>query len=51
MECKVEENKKDCPCTYEPCARKGVCCECLQYHIRTRSLPACLNKLDWIQVK
>jgi hypothetical protein len=38
-----EENKKDCPCTYEPCERKGVCCECIQYHRRTKSKPACMR--------
>ena len=27
---------------YEPCSRKGVCCECLQYHWRMQELPACL---------
>ena len=38
-----EDNKKDCPCTYEPCERKGVCCECLLYHRRTNSKPACMK--------
>lgn len=41
MECKKSENQAFCNCTYEPCARKGVCCECLQYHLRSRQLPAC----------
>jgi len=41
MECKREQNKKKCSCTYEPCPRKGVCCECLQYHLKSRELPAC----------
>ena len=40
-ECKVEKNKKNCNCTYEPCARKGICCECLQYHLRLDEFPAC----------
>ena len=38
-------NKKDnlniCNCTYEPCPRKGVCCECLSYHRKNGELPAC----------
>ena len=45
-ECKVEENRRDCPCTYEPCPRKGLCCECIAYHWRNRELPACLFPPD-----
>ncbi|MEO0136106.1 MAG: DUF6485 family protein [candidate division WOR-3 bacterium] len=41
MECTLTKNKKDCICTYEPCARKGRCCECLRYHLKHRELPAC----------
>jgi hypothetical protein len=41
MECKKERNLKDCPCTYEPCSRKGICCECLRYHLRNKEMPAC----------
>ena len=41
MECKKESNKENCNCTYEPCSRKGVCCECVQYHLKSRELPAC----------
>jgi len=41
MECKQRENLRKCNCTYEPCHRKGNCCECLQYHLRSRELPAC----------
>lgn len=40
MECKKEENKENCNCTY-PCNRKGMCCECLKYHLRNKELPAC----------
>jgi hypothetical protein len=40
--CTVEKNKKKCNCTYEPCSRKGVCCECIQYHwFSSREMPAC----------
>lgn len=38
-----EENKKDCPCTYEPCSRKGVCCECVAYHRKNGDRPACMR--------
>ncbi len=40
--CNVEKNTSRCNCSYEPCSRKGVCCECLQYHRRSGQLPACL---------
>jgi len=42
MECQIEENRSRCPCTYEPCSRKGKCCECLRYHREMDELPACL---------
>ena len=29
-----EKNLQHCNCTYEPCSRKGICCECLAYHRR-----------------
>lgn len=41
MECKKEENLKKCNCTYEPCSRKGICCECIAYHLNNNELPAC----------
>ena len=40
MECKKEQNKKKCNCTY-PCSRKGICCECITHHLAARELPAC----------
>jgi hypothetical protein len=41
MECKMDINKKECNCTYEPCSRKYKCCECLHYHRKNSELPAC----------
>jgi len=41
MECNKEANKDGCNCTYEPCSRKGVCCQCLKYHLNMNELPAC----------
>ncbi|OGW75312.1 MAG: cytosolic protein [Omnitrophica bacterium RBG_13_46_9] len=41
MECKKEKNMTHCSCTYEPCGRKGICCECVQYHLKNRELPGC----------
>lgn len=38
----LEENLNHCNCTYEPCSRKGKCCECIRYHWSMNELPACL---------
>ncbi len=46
MECTQEKNRERCNCTYEPCHRKGNCCECLAYHTRNRQLPACVFPAD-----
>lgn len=40
MECNVGRNKKRCNCTY-PCERKGICCDCIEYHRKRGELPAC----------
>jgi len=40
-ECRQEKNLKTCNCSYEPCSRKGMCCECLRYHWSMGELPAC----------
>jgi len=40
VECKSEENKIRCNCTY-PCDKKGMCCDCIRYHLSMRQLPAC----------
>lgn len=37
----LSKNSAICNCTYEPCPRKGKCCECLHYHRRSGELPAC----------
>ena len=42
MDCTKELNLKNCNCSYEPCSRKGTCCDCIRYHLRTRELPACV---------
>jgi len=42
VECHLEQNKKICTCTYEPCSRKGRCCECIAYHRQYGELPGCL---------
>ena len=40
IECKQEEIKKDCPCTYN-CSRRGKCCECVEYHLSMNELTGC----------
>ena len=41
MDCRKEKNLARCNCSYEPCSRKGLCCDCLDYHREYRELPAC----------
>ena len=42
MECQShQENLRQCNCTYEPCSRKGYCCQCVAYHRSMGQLPAC----------
>ena len=41
MDCKKDSNLKNCSCTYEPCSRKGVCCDCVAYHRASGELPGC----------
>ncbi|HHV80075.1 TPA: hypothetical protein GXX44_00135 [bacterium] len=40
-ECNINRNLKSCNCSYEPCSRKGICCECVAYHRSNGELPAC----------
>lgn len=41
MECKKDHNLENCTCSYDPCSRKGNCCDCLAYHLKSRELPGC----------
>ena len=41
MECKKSRNAQFCNCTYPGCEKHGICCECLQYHLKSRQLPGC----------
>lgn len=45
MQCKIQENKEKCPCTY-PCDKKGKCCDCLHEHLSNKELPACCFPAD-----
>lgn len=44
--CNIEKNKTGCTCTYEPCPRKGLCCECVTYHRKSGELPGCFFSPD-----
>jgi hypothetical protein len=46
MDCKQDRNMKNCNCSYEPCSRKGVCCDCVSYHLKIRQIPACFFPAD-----
>jgi hypothetical protein len=46
MECEREKSKATCTCTYEPCPRKGKCCECIAYHRKYDELPGCVFPLE-----
>jgi len=41
MECNIKQNMKNCNCSYNPCSRKGKCCECIAFHKNSGELPAC----------
>ena len=41
MECQKNKNSAACSCTYEPCPRKGLCCECVAYHRAAGEIPGC----------
>ncbi len=36
-----EKNLEHCPCSYPGCDKKGICCECLRFHLERKELPAC----------
>ena len=46
MECNKEKNSQSCACTYDSCSRRGICCECLTYHLKSRQLPGCCFPTD-----
>ncbi|MDR0448499.1 MAG: DUF6485 family protein [Treponema sp.] len=43
--CNINENKSHCTCTFS-CGKKGVCCECLDYHRSRGELPGCYFPKD-----
>ena len=41
MECKKDENKIGCSCTYTSCSTRGMCCDCVRYHRENDEIPGC----------
>lgn len=42
MKCENKDaNINFCTCTYPSCPRKGICCECVRYHLTSDEIPAC----------
>lgn len=41
MECNKDRNLEFCTCTYYSCPTRGLCCDCLQKHLKNRQLPGC----------
>jgi len=41
MECKQQDNKIDCTCTYTTCSKRGMCCECVRFHRENGEIPGC----------
>jgi len=41
MECNQHQNLQQCTCTYSSCDKRGMCCECIQYHLKMKQLPGC----------
>lgn len=42
MEWQIEINKIRRNCTYEPCPRRGKCCDCIAYHLEYEGLLDCV---------
>ncbi len=41
-----KQNLVNCNCSYHPCSRKGICCECVLYHKSQGQIPACFFPAD-----
>ena len=39
-------NIRQCPCTAEKCARRGVCCECVANHASKGGQTACMKGVE-----
>ncbi|MDR2701744.1 MAG: DUF6485 family protein [Spirochaetaceae bacterium] len=43
--CNVDHNKSTCTCSFS-CGRKGLCCECVEYHRSRGEMPGCYFPKD-----
>lgn len=43
--CNAEKNRARCTCTFN-CGKKGICCECVDYHRSMAELPGCYFPRD-----
>lgn len=42
MRCENKNKNLDfCSCSYPGCPRKGICCECIRYHLANDEIPGC----------
>ncbi len=41
-----KQNLENCGCTYASCDKKGMCCECIQFHLKSKQLPGCCFPAD-----
>ena len=46
MECRQEKTAEKCSCSKSKCTRRGVCCECIEHHLKSRQLPGCCFPVD-----
>jgi len=47
MDCQNKKPNTDfCTCSYPGCPRKGICCDCIQYHLANDELPGCVFPPD-----
>lgn len=40
----VEHNNARCTCTHTDCQRHGICCECVAFHLASKTLTQCYVK-------
>jgi hypothetical protein len=38
-------NAEKCPCDVADCPRRGICCECIEFHRLLGEAPACIVQL------
>lgn len=46
MDCKKNSNAQKCTCTYHSCSKRGMCCDCIRFHLKRKELPGCVFPAD-----